>query len=101
MAGIRQIQPENWADHLRLITNGNKGRIVSIFTKDNEMGNNRLVDELPLAELEVDMKGNDADRIRTKMQEVEGAWNSIVRQHQEAGAAHAQHQNDPDSTDPQ
>jgi molecular chaperone DnaK len=43
-----------------------------------------------MAELEVHKKGSDPEKIRTKMQELEGAMNSIVRQHQEAGASHPQ-----------
>jgi molecular chaperone DnaK len=43
-----------------------------------------------LAELEVEMKGKDADKIRTKMQEVEGAWSGIFQQQQSAGAAQDQ-----------
>ena len=54
-----------------------------------------------IAELEIDMKGKDADRIRTKMQEIEGALNSIVKQHQEAGASQQQSQPGSAATDPQ
>jgi molecular chaperone DnaK len=43
-----------------------------------------------LAELEVEMKGKDADKIRTKMQEVEGAWSGIFQQQQSAGASQDQ-----------
>ena len=45
----------------------------------------KTMDDL-LAELETEMKGKDGDKIRTKMQEVEGAWNGIFSQ-QQAGSA--------------
>jgi molecular chaperone DnaK len=61
-------------------------------------GDKNTLDNL-LAELEIDMKGTEAEKIRTKMQEVEGALNSIVRQHQEAGAQQGQSQG-ADSADP-
>ncbi len=55
-----------------------------------------------LAELEIDMKGTESEKIRTKMQEVEAALNSIVRQHQEAGAQQGQSQSsDSDDSGPQ
>ena len=43
-----------------------------------------------MAELEVDKKGTDSEKIRMKMQVLEAAMNSIVKQHQEAGASHSQ-----------
>jgi len=43
-----------------------------------------------ISELETEMKGKDTDLIRNKMQEIEGALNSIVSQHQAAGASHSQ-----------
>ena len=43
-----------------------------------------------MAELEVDKKGTDPEKIRMKMQVLEAAMNSIVKQHQEAGASHSQ-----------
>ncbi len=54
-------------------------------------GDKNTLDNL-LAELEIDMKGKETERIRTKMQEIEGALNSIVRQHQEAGVQQDQSQ---------
>ena len=43
-----------------------------------------------IAELEIHTKGKDTDKIRTKMQEIEGALNGIISQHQAAGASQAQ-----------
>ena len=40
-----------------------------------------------LSELETEMKGKDAEKIRTKMQEIEGALNGIVRQHQQTSSS--------------
>jgi len=45
-----------------------------------------------ISELETEMKSNDTDRIRSKMQAIEGALNGIVSQHQAAGASQAQQQ---------
>jgi hypothetical protein len=50
-----------------------------------------------ISELEAEIKSNDTDRIRSKMQAIEGALNGIVSQHQAAGASHAQ-QSEPDNS---
>jgi hypothetical protein len=61
MEKSKQIQIEDWIEHLSLFTNGNKGRLVSISTEDSEMGNNRLADKLPLMAIDYDplKKGDD------------------------------------------
>ena len=51
-----------------------------------------------IAELEAEMKGKDADRIRSKMQEVEGAWNGIFQQQQAEGASQEQQYTDPSAS---
>ena len=51
-----------------------------------------------IAELEAEMHGNDADRIRSKMQEVESAWNGIFQQQQAQGASQEQQYDDPSAS---
>ena len=52
-------------------------------------GNKETMNKL-IAELENNLKGKDTDNIRTKMQEMEGALNGIITQHQAAGASQSQ-----------
>ena len=54
-----------------------------------------------MAELEIDKKGKDAEKIRMKMQEIEGAMNSVVRQNQEAGASEQGNTAESAASDPQ
>jgi molecular chaperone DnaK len=49
----------------------------------------KTMDDL-LGELESEIKGKEGDNIRTKMQEVEGAWNGIFSQQQAAKATEEQ-----------
>lgn len=48
-----------------------------------------------IAELEAEVNGKDAERIRSKMQEVEGAWNGIFQQQQAAGGSQEQAYEEP------
>ena len=68
----------------------------SVSPEDKNTMNNLL------AELEAEMKGKDTERIRTKMQEVEGAWSGIFNKQQSAGASQG-HEKSADSagSDPQ
>ena len=52
-----------------------------------------------IAELELEIKGKDAERIRSKMQEVEGAWNGIFQQQQAAGGSQEQAYAGPSESD--
>ena len=54
MAGIKQIQRKNWIDHLRLFSNGNNGRLVSISLVDSKGAGERIIDELPLMAVDYD-----------------------------------------------
>jgi molecular chaperone DnaK len=60
-------------------------------------GDKDTMDNL-ISELETEMKMKDTDRIRSKMQAIEGALNSIVNKHQAAGASHAQQPEPGDSS---
>lgn len=71
-----------------------RSSIKSLGQNINNEDQNTL--ENLIAELEIDMKGKDTERIRGKMQELEGAMNSIVQQQQAAGASETDPQADPD-----
>lgn len=61
MAGIKQIHADKWAEHCSLFTNGNKGRMVTITSLDNETGNLILAENSPLMAFDYDpiKKGDD------------------------------------------
>jgi len=61
MARIKQIQNENWPNHMATFTNGNRGRMVSVSVTDDESVTKTLVKQLPLLGLDFDPinKGDD------------------------------------------
>lgn len=61
MAEAKQIQIENWNEYLSLFSKFNQGRLTSIALLDNEIGDNKLAEDLPLIATDYDpiRKGND------------------------------------------
>ncbi len=61
MAGIKQIQMDNWMDHLATFTNGNRGRRVTITVPDGANPEGPIAKDLPLMAIDYDAinKGDD------------------------------------------
>jgi hypothetical protein len=61
MAQTKKVDPAQWPEHLRMLSNGNKGRLVAIEVADMSVGDQPLTSSAPLFAMDYDPaeKGDD------------------------------------------